>query len=127
MNFLAIVVGGGIGAASRYALSRAITQMAGINFPIGTITINLIGCFVAGLLCGIFDKVLISQNIRLFIIVGILGGFTTFSAFGVETIMLLRSREFPLAVANVLISTIGGLGLAFIGFWISDLIPLGRG
>ena len=127
MNFLVVLIGGGIGAVSRFGLSRFIAGLIGHRFPVGTLAVNLIGCFIAGLLFGVFDKVAISQNLRVLIFVGFLGGFTTFSAFSLETLTLLKNRDFSLALINILISNVGGLALAFAGFWIADMLLKVRG
>lgn len=108
---LLVAVGGAIGAVSRYAVGSAILSRASESrFPVATLTVNIAGCLVAGLLTGFMDKRdYFTSDVRLFLFVGLLGGFTTFSAFSLETIGLLRRGELPVAVAYVLASVLGGL------------------
>jgi fluoride exporter len=90
MKYIAILFGGGFGALCRYLLSKWIVNFTGTGIPWGTIVINLLGCLVIGFLTGLFEKWVISPNFRLFIFVGVLGGFTTFSTFGLESFYLLK-------------------------------------
>jgi CrcB protein len=84
-----------------------------------TLIVNLVGCFVVGSLAAVFERVAPASPLRLFLITGFLGGFTTFSAFGLESVRLLTG-ETPLAgVGNIFANVIGGLALAFIGLWIT--------
>jgi CrcB protein len=106
MTFLLVFLGGGLGAVSRYLVGS-------------TLAVNLIGCFVVGALAGIFERVAPASPLRLLLVTGFLGGFTTFSAFGLESVQMLTG-ETPLAgVGNIFANVIGGLALAFIGLWIT--------
>ena len=97
---------------ARHAVSSIIFRAFGGNFPFGTITVNALGCFLIGFLAGLeVTKLHFSLNAKLFLIVGILGGFTTFSAFILETANLIKSGETLLALANVFASV-------FLGFFI---------
>jgi CrcB protein len=98
-NLLLVGAGGFIGAASRYLLGGWILQQAvGAKFPWSTFAVNVLGCLAIGLLSAAAEKFdLIGPGGRLFLITGLLGGFTTFSAFGFETFFLLRRGELPLA------------------------------
>ena len=110
-------VGGGLGAVGRFILGTLITPYASdTRFPVGTFVVNVLGCFVGGLLtAALDDQPMISPNVRLFLIVGLLGGFTTFSAFGLESVTLLRRGEVGMALAYVLASVVGGIAAFAIG------------
>jgi fluoride exporter len=115
-NFFVVFVGGGIGAAARYWLSGTIARTSGSSFPYGTITVNVVGCFLIGLLMTSFeDRFLVTPSLRLFLTIGILGGFTTFSTFSFETIAMLRDAEFFYAALNVLLSVMMCLAATYAG------------
>lgn len=111
-----IGTGGFIGSILRYLLSGYVQQVSkGFQFPFGTLAVNVVGCVLVGFFAELADqRSLISDETRGFLIVGILGGFTTFSAFGNETMNLLRSGELWLAGANI----IGHMLLSLIAVWI---------
>jgi CrcB protein len=111
-----IATGGALGTLGRYALSGFAQRSVTFIFPIGTLAVNLIGSFVIGLLWGLFETSTLSPQIRTFLFVGVLGGFTTFSSFSLETLNLLRDGEVKLALLNILLNNVGGIGLAFLGF-----------
>ncbi len=123
--FLLVAAGGGLGACARYALSTWVMQVAvHSRFPWGTFTVNVLGCLVAGLLLALGDKLqLFSVEARLFLFTGILGGFTTFSAFGVETINLLRRDEIFIALTYVGLSVLCGLA----ALWLAYALVPGKG
>jgi len=115
-NFLAVFVGGGIGAAARYWLSGAIARSSGSAFPLGTISVNVIGCFLIGLMMTAFeDRFVVTPVLRVFLTIGILGGFTTFSTFGYETIAMMKDAEFFYAGVNVLLSVAMCLAATYAG------------
>ncbi len=122
MKFIYILLGGGIGAICRYLLSTSVNQWLNKIFPYGTLAANIAGCFVIGFLFGTFQKWTISSNLRLFIFVGILGGFTTFSSFGLETFNLFRDAQIKLAVFNILLSNFIGISLVFFGYMLANLM-----
>lgn len=124
MNYLVVFIGGGIGSAARYFLSKTIYQVFGSVFPLGTLVINLSGCLVIGFLYGLFDIAVVPPNFRLFCLVGFLGGYTTFSSFGLESVNLIIDREFSLALLNVMASAIAGLVLVYCGMILSRLLFL---
>jgi len=115
-----IAVGGAAGALLRYTVSAYIFRSSNGLLPWGTITVNLIGCFIIGLLWNIFENFSYSPNTRAFIFIGILGAFTTFSTFGLESFYLLKDGEIKLGIINILISNIGGLGLVGLGYILSQ-------
>jgi fluoride exporter len=122
---LAIWVGIGsfIGGISRYLLSTLIEERTTHRFPFGTFTVNLIGCFLIGCLFGLSEKWALELQWRLFLVTGILGGFTTFSAFSVETQYLIKSGHPGMAILYVCGSIILGIGLTFLGAWLFRFFP----
>ncbi|WP_088066946.1 fluoride efflux transporter CrcB [Gottfriedia luciferensis] len=113
-----IGIGGGIGAISRYALGTYINKKNTTLFPFGHFFINTIGSFILGLTSFLYLEKVISTTIWLFIGVGILGGFTTFSTFGYEVFQLLLSKKYKTALTYIVLSTLISIGGAYIGFHI---------
>jgi CrcB protein len=111
-----IALGGAIGTVGRYAISGLAQSFSSIVFPIGTLTVNLIGSFIIGILWALFEPSTIHPQIRSLIFIGVLGGFTTFSSYSLETINLLRDGEIKLAFINLLLHNVLGIGLTFLGF-----------
>lgn len=112
-----VALGGAIGSAARYKLSGVILHHTlDWRFPAGTFAVNVIGCLAAGILAGLAVRdEFFSADARLFLFTGLLGGFTTFSAFGLETIFLLKRGEPLIACCNVVLSVIVGLAALWIG------------
>lgn len=119
-TMLLIAIGGAAGALARAGLATAIGNdlRDGTRLPLGTLTVNLVGCTIAGLLLGLSERLGWADApwFRPLIFVGLLGGFTTFSAFGIETLDLLRRQAIGLAVLYVLISVVVGLALLSVAF-----------
>ena len=115
MNLIYVFLGGGIGAVLRYILTLLLGKSDGHQFPLNTFITNLLGCFLIGLLFSYFFKTKLSEPYTLFWIVGILGGFTTFSSFGLEFINLFRNGHVYTAISYALLSNIVGIALAFAG------------
>lgn len=116
MKVVLILLGGGIGTLARYGVSGYAFQRYTGLFPVGTLAVNLVGSFLIGLLWGLAEHSAMSPNVRTFLFVGILGGFTTFSTFSLETLNLLRDGELKVALLNVLLNNVLGIALAFVGF-----------
>ncbi len=109
INILFIGAGGFLGAISRYLVSLWIGERFGRTFPMGTFSVNIIGCFIIGLLMTLFsERVLVPHQWRLFAAVGFVGSFTTFSTFEYETGTLIFDGEWFLAALNVALSIIVG-------------------
>ena len=119
-----VALGGAVGSVSRYLLGVWIqTASRSIDFPYGTLTVNLIGCFVIGFLSQLAEtRGAFTPETRALVFIGILGGFTTFSSFGNDTLNLLRDGETFNALANIGANVILGLALVWLGrtvaFWI---------
>ncbi|GMW06640.1 MAG: putative fluoride ion transporter CrcB [Nevskiales bacterium] len=113
-----VAAGGALGSASRYLLSGwVLHHTVSWRFPLGTFLVNVFGCLLIGVLAGLTVKEdFFSPETRLFLFVGILGGFTTFSAFGLETFYLLRRAELLVAGGYVLLSIAVGLLALWLGF-----------
>ena len=102
MNLLIIALGGALGAVSRFLLGNGVSRALGSALPYGTFVINIVGCFAMGLLMTIIvDREMLPAAWRLFLCVGFLGGFTTFSSFGYEALMLLTEGRLLAALAYV--------------------------
>ncbi len=114
-TWLAVALGGGLGAMGRLALAVWVQRLAGGTFPVGTLTVNLAGCLAIGFLGALVTGPLpLREELRLGLLVGVLGGFTTFSTFGWETVTLLEDGDWARAFANVALSN--ALGIA--GVWL---------
>lgn len=124
LKLLLIGAGGFIGSITRYLLSVSIHKLSnGFLFPIGTLTVNLLGCLAIGFLAGLAEfRGLFSPEVRMFVFIGILGGFTTFSTFGYETYQLLRDGQGQFAVTNVCLSVIFGILAVWAGFLLAKNI-----
>lgn len=115
-----IAAGGAAGTVLRYAVSKFITSFSGKLFPWGTLTVNLLGCLIAGLIIGWLMRHNISEAIRLALIIGFCGGFTTFSSLSVESLNLLRQGYISLFFLYSGISIAGGLALVYAGILITS-------
>lgn len=112
VKILFIFLGGGFGAVSRYLLSMFISQSTSTNFPAGTILVNIFGSFLIGLLWEFFNYEILSPELRSFIFIGFIGGFTTFSTYMLETFNLIANYEYKFAIIYFLITNI--LGFIFL-------------
>ena len=118
-----IFLGGGIGAALRYWMQGLVYGRTGADFPYGTLVVNVLGCFVIGLLMiSLEERFLAIPLLRLFLTIGILGGFTTFSSFSYETLALARDGESLRALVNVGSSIFACLSATWVGMLIGKLI-----
>lgn len=117
-SILLVALGGAIGSVARFKLSGLVLQQtANWRFPAGTFAVNVIGCFIAGLLAGMAVKQeVFTPDARVFLFTGLLGGFTTFSAFGLETLLLFKRGEAGVAIANAVVSVTVGLIVAWLGY-----------
>ncbi|MEW5755783.1 MAG: fluoride efflux transporter CrcB [Pseudomonadota bacterium] len=115
-QILAIACGGAIGAVLRFWMSSGVHALFGRGFPYGTLSVNVLGCLLMGLLyVWLLERTALAAEWRAFVLVGLLGGFTTFSSFSIETLTLIESGELLKAVMNVLLSVLVCLAATWIG------------
>ncbi len=119
---LLIGTGSFIGGVSRYLLSQFIQNKSLTTFPFGTLSVNIIGCLLIGVVYGIADKGNMSPEMRLFFATGLLGGFTTFSAFSNDTVALIHSGQYNYAITYILSSVVIGLVATFLGIVLTRFI-----
>lgn len=116
-----VAIGGALGSVGRYWLSGVVASRVGETFPWGTLVVNLSGSFIIGLLAALTEpegRLLASPGFRLFLMIGVCGGYTTFSSFSLQTLNLLRDGEWLYAGGNVLLS----VTLCLIGVWLGYLL-----
>lgn len=116
-----VILGGGIGSGLRHGVNLAAARYLGAGFPWGTLTVNVVGSFLIGVLAGWFafrSGSPSTQPLRLFLTTGILGGFTTFSAFSLDFAVLFERGETMLAVTYVLASVLLSIAAIFAGLWL---------
>ena len=123
MKLFYVMLGGSLGALSRYWVSLIAAQFFGTRFPWGTLIVNLSGCFLIGLSFAWADRgfSIMTPSARLFFVTGYLGALTTFSTFALETVNSMHSETFLLAAANILSNNLIGGGLVFFGMWVGGL------
>lgn len=122
-NYVIVFVGGGIGAMGRYWLSGYVYRWLPTTFPYGNLVVNISACFLIGLfMSAMQDRFVVQPELRVFLTIGILGGYSTFSSFSYETLALLRNGETIRAVLNIGISIGGGLGAAALGLIAGSLV-----
>ncbi len=116
-QFILVGIGGCVGAVARYKLGGFLLHLTtDWRFPFSTFIVNVSGCFMAGILAGLVEKHdLFRPDLRLFLFTGLLGGYTTFSAFGLETVYLLQRHEVLVAMAYVVLSGLVGILALWLG------------
>ncbi len=117
-KWLIVFLGGGLGSVLRFVVSSAIQRSANGAFPYGTLTVNVVGCCVIGALWGLSGRMNLPFLFSLFLFSGILGGFTTFSSFGIETLSMIHDGAWRMAFFYIALSNILGLGFAALGFFV---------
>ncbi len=120
LTYLLVALGGGVGAVGRFALSGAIARGTNEVFPLGTLVVNVTGCFIIGffaMITGPDGRILVPPDFRQFFMVGICGGYTTFSSFSLQTLALARDADFTRAGANI----VGSLVLCLLGVWLGSV------
>ena len=130
MVWIAVGVGGALGSMARHAVNHFVSsRWPAATFPWATLTVNVLGCFVIGLLTGLIiaNRIAMGLYWRELVFVGVLGGFTTFSTFGLDTLTLVRSASTASAVANVVAHVAVGLSAVYgglvLGAWRSVRLP----
>lgn len=121
-TLLTVMLGGAIGAGFRYQVGRVALQQMGPGFPWGTLIVNLVGGLLMGLLAGIvFADGPVDRPLWMFLSVGVLGGFTTFSAFSFDVFAMLERGEIVLAGAYAVCSVAGSVLLLLVGYWLARM------
>ena len=116
-----IFLGSGLGGVSRYLLSGWAQRASSGSFPTGTLLVNILGCLAIGFLSAAFaSRWLFREEFRIALIIGLIGGFTTFSAFGMETFAMLNDGQRLRAGVNVLLSVVFGLMAVWIGYRVAE-------
>lgn len=122
-DWIWVALGGALGSIFRYAAGGAVQRWNGSDWPLGTLAVNIVGSFIIGWLSHlILERGIMTPQTRLFVMVGLMGGFTTFSTFSLETLRLIQQGGWGSAAANIVLSVIGGLAAAWAGFTISSSI-----
>ena len=116
MRLLLVLAGGAIGSSARYLVSLWVVDRVGTTFPWSTMSVNIAGSFLIGFIATLADELgAIGPDARIFLVVGVLGGFTTFSSFSLETLRLVQANEMPRAFWNVLASLSLGFAAVLAG------------
>jgi CrcB protein len=129
LAYLWIAIGSALGGMARYGLSRAIALRFGETFPWGTLVVNVSGSLAIGFIAAISgpdSRVMVSPNGRMFMMVGLCGGFTTFSSFSLQTLELIRNRDFAEAGGNILLSVAACMAAVAIGFIAGTALGMSR-
>jgi len=116
LKIIMIIAGGAIGSLARYTIGLQIDKSFNSNFPIGIFIVNLIGCFFIGLVVSLFEnKLMLSENLKIFLIIGFLGSLTTFSTFALDNFNLMSSKSFYFLFVNLFMTNFFGLLMVFLG------------
>ena len=130
VTYLWIALGGALGSVARYGASSLIARWFGETFPLGTLAVNVTGSLIIGFfaaLTGPDGRLLVSPDARTFVMVGICGGYTTFSSFSLQTLNLVRDGEFVYAGANVVVSVVACLVAVWLGYVAATALNQARG
>jgi CrcB protein len=122
MNYVLVIVGGGVGALLRYISTQGINGIFNNKFTLGTFFVNCVGSLLIGFLINIFDIFSIDNKWKLLIITGFLGGYTTYSAYSYETISYLINGNIKYAIINIMIHNVLCLLLVLLGVWLNRII-----
>ena len=117
-----MLLGGALGALARYGVSILATRTYGASFPVGTLYVNLVGCFLIGVAFGLGEQGGVSASFRLFFITGFLGALTTFSTYSLETVNNAVGGNMDLAMLNIVGNNVGGLLFVKVGLFLSKFI-----
>ncbi|MFZ1301203.1 MAG: fluoride efflux transporter CrcB [Candidatus Microsaccharimonas sp.] len=122
-SYLIVFLGAGLGGAMRHGVNTTALRLLGANFPFGTLTVNVVGSLIMGFLAGYFAfKGDASQHWRLFMTTGVLGGFTTFSAFSLDAALLWEKGDVLVSIAYMFGSVLLSVGGLFLGMWLIKMI-----
>lgn len=115
MTAVLVLVGGALGALSRYAASALSARLLGAGFPWGTLVVNVVGCFLIGIASGLMERSAFPRNLWPLAVTGFLGGFTTFSTFSIDSVLLFRDGATTKAIINMVLNGFGGLAACLCG------------
>ena len=116
IKIIMILAGGGLGAVARYTLGSQIDKNLNLSFPVGIFFVNLLGCFFIGLIVSMFEnKLIFSENLKIFLIIGFLGSLTTFSTFAFDNYNFMTQKNILLLFANIFLTNTFGLLMVLIG------------
>ena len=122
-KILIVGVGGFLGAVARYLLCGAVQRLHGGTLPLGTLTVNVLGCFIIGVAMAIVeDGTFLGPNVRILLMIGLLGSFTTFSTFGYETVELLRDGQLRWALCNLIGSVLLAIAAVILGRFLAKTV-----
>jgi CrcB protein len=119
VNLLLIAIGGALGSVTRYLFSSFVLRASGSLLGVGTFAVNVVGCVVFGVIAGMAERRFVfGPDARAFLLIGLLGGFTTFSSFAFESVQLLRDGQFLAAAVNIVGQVVAGI----VGLWMAFAI-----
>lgn len=121
-QIILVGLGGGVGSILRYITSVITLKYYSSTFPLATFIVNIVGCLIIGVLVGLFDKNILSDDLKLLLITGFCGGYTTFSAFSLENILLLQSGHYLILITYIVASVLVSLFAIWIGLCLGRLI-----
>nr|MBS0038001.1 fluoride efflux transporter CrcB [Saprospiraceae bacterium] len=116
MYLIWLMLGGAMGTLGRYLITLLSIKFWGLQFPFGTLIVNAVGSLMIGFIWGMWDAKDLKPEIKAFLIMGVLGGFTTFSAYSVETLSLFKAGQIKLALVNILANNLLSLVMVFLGY-----------
>ncbi|MCB9034762.1 MAG: fluoride efflux transporter CrcB [Chitinophagales bacterium] len=123
MNWLYVFIGGGLGSVCRYLTANWLNELEFKDFPIGTLGVNLIGSFIIGfVICYLQFNNMLEDKLKYLLVVGFLGGFTTFSSFALENFLLIERKAIKTSLLYISSSLFLGILLAYIGYWLMNRI-----
>ena len=122
MNYICIIIGGGIGALLRYSSSMMVNNLFKYNFLLGTLFVNCVGSFLIGFLMNIFDIFSLDIKWKLFLITGFLGGYTTYCTYSFETVNYIMNGNIKYAIINIILMNVLCITFVFLGIWVNKII-----
>ncbi|MCO7222754.1 fluoride efflux transporter CrcB [Pleionea sp. CnH1-48] len=114
----AVAIGGALGAVTRFLVREYLPLLVPVSFPLATLLVNVVGCFLAGLCLMYWQQAMVSTAMKLAIMIGFFGALTTFSSFSVDTLAMIENDQWLAALANVLLNVILSLIAVFAGAWL---------